>query len=80
MAKIAVMGAGGVGGYLGARLADVGNSVVFVARGKHLEAIQSSGLSVESQLGNVHLKDVQVTEHAIEKIPVDLCFICCKNG
>ena len=44
--KIAVMGAGGVGGFLGGKLAFGGRDVVFVARGKHLEALRSYGLRV----------------------------------
>ena len=38
--RIAVMGAGGVGGYFGGRLAQAGNEVTFIARGAHLKAIQ----------------------------------------
>ena len=45
---IAVMGAGGVGGYFGGLLARAGHSVTFIARGPHLEAIQRDGLRVES--------------------------------
>ena len=48
--KVAVVGAGGVGGYFGGLLARAGHEVVFVARGQHLEAIQNyGGLRVESQ-------------------------------
>ena len=46
--KIAVMGTGGVGGYFGGLLARDGHDVTFIARGAHLEAIQRSGLRVES--------------------------------
>ena len=46
--KIAVMGAGGVGGYFGGLLARAGHSVTFVARGAHLAAIQAKGLRIES--------------------------------
>lgn len=53
--RIAVIGAGGVGGYFGARLAHAGNDVVFVARGRHLEAMRARGLRVTSALGDVHL-------------------------
>lgn len=42
------MGTGGVGGYFGGLLARDGHEVTFVARGAHLEAIQNSGLSIES--------------------------------
>ncbi|MFN8524912.1 MAG: 2-dehydropantoate 2-reductase [Chloroflexota bacterium] len=47
--RILVMGAGGIGGYYGARLALSGNEVVFVARGAHLERIQSRGLEVRER-------------------------------
>ena len=46
--KIAVMGAGGVGGYFGGLLARTGHEVTFVARGPHLAAIKAHGLRVES--------------------------------
>ncbi len=49
--RIAVVGAGGVGGYFGARLAAAGHEVTFVARGRHLEAVRGSGLLVRSPLG-----------------------------
>jgi 2-dehydropantoate 2-reductase len=54
--RIAVMGAGGVGGYFGGRLAQAGHDVSFVARGKHLEALQARGLTLKSPLGDVTLK------------------------
>lgn len=48
--KVAVVGAGGVGGYFGGLLARTGHEVAYVARGSHLEAIRSNGgLRVESQ-------------------------------
>ena len=46
--RIAVMGAGAVGGYYGARLALVGHDVTFIARGAHLDAIRAQGLHVRS--------------------------------
>ncbi len=49
------MGSGGVGGYFGARLAQAGNQVSFIARGKHLEALRSRGLTVKSALGDLQL-------------------------
>ena len=42
--KIAVIGTGGVGGYFGGRLAEHGEDVWFVARGRHLEEIRRCGL------------------------------------
>ncbi len=46
--KIAVMGAGGVGGYFGGLLARAGHDLTFVARGAHRQAMQQNGLRVES--------------------------------
>lgn len=46
------MGTGGVGGYLGGRLAQAGKDVTFIARGKHLEAIRTTGLRVDSICGD----------------------------
>jgi 2-dehydropantoate 2-reductase len=54
--KIAVMGAGGVGGYFGGRLAQAGHEVSFVARGKHLEAMKSKGLTLKSPLGDATIR------------------------
>ena len=48
--KVAIVGAGGVGGYFGGLLARAGHEVTYVARGPHLEAIvRNGGLRVESQ-------------------------------
>ena len=54
--RIAVMGAGGVGGYFGARLAQAGHGVAFIARGKHLQAIRAKGLAIKSPLGDAMVK------------------------
>jgi 2-dehydropantoate 2-reductase len=53
--RIAVFGAGGIGGYLGAKLAQADDDVVLIARGAHLRAIQAHGLFVESPTGDFHL-------------------------
>ena len=53
--RIAVMGAGGVGGYFGALLASAGHEVAFVARGKHLAAIREHGLTVRADGGEIRL-------------------------
>lgn len=50
--NIVVIGAGGVGGYFGGKLAKSGCDVTFIARGKHLEAIKNKGLQVKSILGD----------------------------
>ena len=48
--KIAIIGAGGVGGYFGARLSDAGHDVRFIARGEHLQKMKTVGLKVFSPL------------------------------
>ena len=60
--RIAVMGSGGVGGYFGARLAQAGNDVAFIARGAHLAAMRARGLVVKSAKGDVHLARPVVTD------------------
>ena len=57
--RIAVFGTGGAGGYFGARLAEAGEEVVFIARGEHLQAMQTSGLRVESIKGDMHIQPAQ---------------------
>jgi 2-dehydropantoate 2-reductase len=76
--KIAFMGAGGVGGLIGARLAEAGCDVSFVARGAHLKAMRENGLKLESQVGEVHLRDVQVTDDPARIGPVDLVIFAVK--
>src|SRR5206468_2096084 len=53
--RIAVFGAGGIGGYVAAKLAQAGDEVALIARGPHLMAIQAHGLFVESPTGAFHL-------------------------
>jgi 2-dehydropantoate 2-reductase len=60
--KIAVIGAGGVGGYFGGRLAAAGNDVVFVARGAHGRAIRERGLTVRSVLGDFRIEPAKAVE------------------
>ena len=61
--KIAFMGAGGIGGVWGARLASVGYDVSLVARGAHLAAMRDHGITVENEtLGNLHVPQITVTD------------------
>ena len=62
--RIAVMGAGGVGGFFGGRLAQAGHDVVFIARGKHLEALRAKGLRMKSPAGDATLKVTAVDDPA----------------
>lgn len=75
--KIAAIGAGGVGGYFGARLQQAGHDVAFIARGRHLAAIRENGLTVESPYGNANLK-VKVYERPAEIAPVDVVMFAVK--
>jgi 2-dehydropantoate 2-reductase len=76
--RIAIMAAGAVGGYFGARLADAGDDVTFFARGANLEAIRKNGLKIESPLGDLHLKSVQVTDDPKSVGPVDVILFAVK--
>ena len=77
--NIAVYGAGGVGGYFGARLAQVGNNVTFIARGKHLEAIQKNGLQLKSIKGDFLLQPAKAVAEISEVKNIDLILICVKT-
>jgi 2-dehydropantoate 2-reductase len=76
--RIAVMAAGAVGGYFGARLANAGHDVVFFARGAHLDALRARGLRVESPLGDLHLQKVHATDRADNVGPVDVVLFAVK--
>lgn len=76
--RIAVMAAGAVGGYFGARMAAAGHEVHFIARGAHLDAIRKDGLKVESPLGNLHLKGARATDNPADVGPVDIVLFAVK--
>ena len=73
--KIAVIGAGGVGGYFGARLVKAGNDVTFLARGEHLEALKKNGLFVKSILGDFHADQFVATDIIAEIENPDLVIL-----
>ena len=76
--RIAVMAAGAVGGYFGARLAAAGHDVFFIARGAHLAAIRKDGLIVNSVNGDLHLKNVNATDNPADVGPVDIVLFAVK--
>src|ERR1035437_6302504 len=76
--RIAVIGAGGVGGAFGAALAKAGADVTFVARGAHLAAMRQNGLRVEGGRGETHLLPTQATDKPETIGPVDLVLFCVK--
>jgi len=69
--RVAVFGAGGVGGYFGTRLAEAGHELSIVARGAHLAAIRRNGLRLESPRGDVVVRPRVATSEPAEIGPVD---------
>jgi 2-dehydropantoate 2-reductase len=76
--KIGVMGAGGVGGYYGARLALAGAEVGLIARGDHLAAIRESGLRVRADDGDSTVR-VTASDDPAEIGPCDAVLFCVKS-
>ncbi len=76
--RIAVIGAGGVGGYFGGKLALAGEDVTFIARGSHLDAMKRDGLRVLSGNGDFVVPQVKATDDASTVGPVDLVMIAVK--
>ncbi|MDQ3189776.1 MAG: hypothetical protein M3Q28_12920 [Pseudomonadota bacterium] len=62
--NITIMGSGGIGGCIGGRLAASGANVLFLARGAHLEALQTRGLKLTSALGDLNLASVRALASA----------------
>lgn len=77
--NIVIYGTGGVGGYFGARLAQAGNTVTFIARGKHLEAIQQKGLQLKSIKGDYLVYPANATSTISEVKNIDLILVCVKT-
>lgn len=76
--KIAIFGAGALGGYFGGRLLQAGHEVSFIARSIQLEALQQNGLIIESALGDAHLKPVHAIANPSELGPVDFVLFLVK--
>jgi 2-dehydropantoate 2-reductase len=76
--RIAVIGAGGMGGGYGMALAKAGADVTFVARGAHLAAMKSAGLKVVGTRGDFHLVPTQATDNPAEIGKVDIVLFCVK--
>jgi 2-dehydropantoate 2-reductase len=77
--KIAIFGAGAVGGYFGGRLALSGQEVIFIARGRNLEALRTAGLNVESVDGDFTLSKVAATDRPADIGPVDIVIVTVKT-
>jgi len=76
--RVAVMGAGGTGGYFGSLLARAGEEVTFIARGPHLKAIRARGLSVKSRLAGDFTVPAEATDDPSRVGAVDLVLFCVK--
>jgi 2-dehydropantoate 2-reductase len=76
--RIAIFGAGGVGGYFGGRLAQAGERVVFIARGAHLFEMRARGLRVDSVAGDFTVSPVEATDDPFSVSPVDVVLVCVK--
>ncbi|MBN1767567.1 MAG: 2-dehydropantoate 2-reductase [Prolixibacteraceae bacterium] len=76
--NITVIGSGGVGGYFGGRLAQAGNKVTFIARGRHLEAIRDNGLTVKSINGDFVINPAKVSDNYHSVSNADVVMVCTK--
>ena len=75
--KFAIVGAGAIGAFLGARLSNAGHDVALVARGAHLAAMQTNGVRVEGPGGEFEARPVATDDY--ESIgPVDFVFLTVK--
>ena len=77
--KICIVGAGAIGGYIGAKLAQSEAQVTLIARGAHLEAIQSQGLKLLATDGSeVLIKNVVATQDIQAVRPQDVVIVALK--
>ncbi len=76
--RIAVMATGGVGGYFGAKLAQGGHEVSFVARGRHLAAMRERGLAVKSAKGDITIAHPSLVEDPAALGSVDVVLFAVK--
>ena len=76
--RVAVMATGALGAYFGGRLAEAGHDVHFIARGAHADSIKRDGLKVESPLGNIHIKNANVTDDPKKVGVVDVVLFAVK--
>jgi 2-dehydropantoate 2-reductase len=77
--KIGIIGTGGVGGYFGGKLCAHGNDVTFFARGEHLKALRTNGLTVKSIKGDFKVDTVKATDSIRDMGLVDVAIIAVKG-
>jgi 2-dehydropantoate 2-reductase len=76
--RVAVMGAGAVGGYFGAALARAGEDVALIARGAHLEALRMRGLCVRDGRDAFTVRNFTAVADPRSLDPVDVVLFCVK--
>jgi 2-dehydropantoate 2-reductase len=76
--RIAMIGAGGVGGYFGGKLAQGGADVVFIVRGAMLETLRTRGLRVDSIKGDFVIEHPNATDDPATAGKVDAVFVTVK--
>ncbi|GLX80115.1 2-dehydropantoate 2-reductase [Thalassotalea insulae] len=74
-----IVGSGAVGGYFGARLAQSGQEVSFIARGEHLSVMQQQGLVIESLNGDFVVKSITAVEHSAQLAIADVILLAVKS-
>ena len=77
--RVLIVGAGGVGGYFGAKLARAGVPVTLLARGPHLAAIQRDGLCVRSAVDGESVATVTAVADVAGLPPADVVLFCVKS-
>jgi 2-dehydropantoate 2-reductase len=77
--RVLVVGAGGVGGYFGARLARAGTAVTFLARGAHLEAIRRHGLRIRSAVDGDWVVEADAVSDVRGQPRADVVLFCVKS-
>jgi 2-dehydropantoate 2-reductase len=77
--RIAIVGAGGVGAYFGARLRAAGNEVAFLARGAQLAALRTGGLRLTGRSGELHLPEVEASDDPHDLAPADAILVAVKT-
>ena len=73
--RTAVFGAGGIGGYLGGRLAESGEELVVIARGAHQESIEKQGLKIDSINGDIVVNPQIITNDPTKAGKVDIIIL-----
>ncbi|MDQ0203990.1 ketopantoate reductase family protein [Pectinatus haikarae] len=78
--KYVILGAGGTGACIGGFLAAAGKDVTFIARGRHLQAMNENGLIIHSdKKGEMHLKNIKAMSTEEYKSKADVVFVSVKG-